>query len=291
MAVDVVVVSYNSREHLRGCVAPLAHAEGVRVVVVDNASADGSLDSIADLPVERVRLAENVGFASACNAGSNRGSAPAVLFLNPDARIDSSSLGRLVEVLDGSDAIGAVAPKIVDAEGHIEPSQRRFPGLRSIFARALFLHRLLPSLDELVHEPAAYEQPASPDWVSGACVLVRRSALEAVNGFDESFFLYGEDIDLARRLRNAGYDVRFEPQASAVHAGGGSAPRPQLTPQLAVSRLRYLRKHHGRLAAAIGRVGVGLNACTHMLVSRGGMAQRVGHARALRVAATDGNRL
>jgi GT2 family glycosyltransferase len=282
--VDVVVVSYNSSSHLRAAVGPLAGRPGVRVVVVDNASADGSLEAVADLPVERIALADNRGFAVGCNAGWREGSAPAVLFLNPDARIDPTSLERLVQVLNGDDSVALVGPRIVDAAGGLEPSQRRFPALRSTYARAFFLHRLFPHAewsDELIRDGRAYERAASPDWVSGACMLVRRSALEAIGGFDEGYFLYCEDIDLARRLRDAGYGVRFEPGAVAVHEGGASAPRPRLIPLLALSRLRYLRKFDTRPRVALARLGLALTAFTHVLVSRGGAAQRLGHARAL----------
>ena len=283
-----MVVSYESRAQLRGCVSSLARETGVRVIVVDNASTDGSLESIIDLPVERIALGENRGFAAGCNAGLRAGSSPAVLFLNPDARIDAASIARLVDELARETATGLVAPRIVDGHGHTEPSQRRFPALRSTYARAFFLHRLLPRatwVDELVRDERAYAVAGSPDWVSGACMLVRRSALDAVGGLDEGFFLYGEDIDLARRLRDSGYDVRYLPAAVAVHTGGGSGPR-QL-PLLAESRLRYLRKHHGRLTVAVARIGLALNELTHLVASRGGARQRLAHARALLVVAFD----
>ena len=115
-------------------------------------------------------------------------------------------------------------------------------------------------------------------------MLARRPALEAIGGWDDGFFLYGEDIDLCRRLRQHGYDLRFEPAARAVHFEGGSAPRSETLPLLAASRIRYDRKHRGRLVAAVDRVGIALGALTHMAVSRGGRSTRAGHARALRVA-------
>ena len=284
MTVDVVVVSYESRAQLRGCVLPLAREPGVRVIVVDNASSDGSLATVADLPVERIALDENHGFAAGCNVGCRAGDAPAVLFLNPDARIDAGSLARLLAELGRDASIGVVAPKIVDEHGNVEPSQRRFPALRSTYARAFFLHRVFPNAtwaDELIRDVRAYEEPGSPDWVSGACILVRRRALDAIGGLDEEFFLYGEDIDLARRLRSAGYGVRFEPAAVAVHEGGRSGHRPRLLPLLAESRLRYLRRHHSRLEVALARIGLALNAFTHVLFSSGGYQQRLGHARSL----------
>jgi N-acetylglucosaminyl-diphospho-decaprenol L-rhamnosyltransferase len=282
--IDVVVVSYNSRDKLRGCVAPLAGNDEVAVVVVDNASPDGSLEAVAGLPLATVQTGRNGGFAHGVNVGWRAGAAPYVLLLNPDASIDVAALCRLADVLDAEPAVGAVAPKILDADGSVDPSLRRFARLRSTWARALFLHRVFPRAawtDELVHDPAAYERPCSPEWVSGACILVRRAALERLGGLDERFFLYREDMDLCRRLRDAGWDVRYEPAAVVHHDGGASAPRSSLYPVLAESRIRYARKHRSRAAQALERAGIALEALTHVVVSRGGTARRAGHARAL----------
>jgi N-acetylglucosaminyl-diphospho-decaprenol L-rhamnosyltransferase len=287
-AVDVIVVSYNSRDRLRDCVEPLAALEDVNVIVADNASSDGTLDVVADLAVTTFALGANGGFAHGCNAGWRAGEAPYVLFLNPDARLDEASLRQLVRVLADSESVGVVAPRILGEDGAVEPSQRRFPRVSSTYAHALFLHRLFPRAawaSELVRDPEAYDQPGSPEWVSGACLLVRRSVLERIGGWDEGFFLYCEDKDLCRRVRDAGFDVRYEPRATVTHAGGSSAPRSSLLPVLAASRVRYARKHRGLVGAAVERVGIALIELTHMLVSKGGRASRAGHAAALRVAA------
>jgi N-acetylglucosaminyl-diphospho-decaprenol L-rhamnosyltransferase len=283
--VDVVIVSYNSRDRLRACVAPLSELGGVQVIVADNASSDGSLDAIADLPVTRLPLRSNGGFAHGCNAGWRAGTSPYVLFLNPDAVLDEASLRTLARILDEDPGVGAAAPQIRRPDGSFEYSLRRFPRMRSTFAQALFLHRLFPRAswtDELIRDERAYAGPCAPDWVTGACILVRRRALERLGGLDAGFFMYCEDIDLCRRLWDAGCAVRYEPSAIVVHVGGASAPRPSLFPVLAESRVRYARKHRGRAAAMTERLGVGLEATTHMIVARGGRATRAGHARTLR---------
>jgi GT2 family glycosyltransferase len=280
--VDVVVVSYNSREHLRDAAAPLAGAPDVHVIVVDSASNDGSLEAVADLPVSTIGLEENRGFGHACNVGWRRGTGEFVLFLNPDARIDEASLRRLAAVA-GEDGVGAVAPRIVDTHGALDYSLRRFPRLRSTYAQAFFLHRLAPTAtwtDEVERDASAYDQPAAADWVSGACVLVPRRILERLDGFDEGFFLYCEDIDLCRRIRDLGLAVRYEPDAVAVHEGGASMPRASLLPVLAASRVRYARKHQPAHVAALERAGVAVGALTHALLTRGGGEARRGHLRA-----------
>jgi N-acetylglucosaminyl-diphospho-decaprenol L-rhamnosyltransferase len=285
--VDAVLVSYNSRSHLRESVRPLTTFEGVQVLLTDNASTDDSVTTVADLPVSVLVLEENKGFGAGCNAGWRRGSSPLVLFLNPDATIDEESLRRLAAVLENDPKVGLVGPRILEPDGSLAFSQRRFPRLRSTYARALFLHRIFKRAgwaDELVREPAAYERASSPDWVSGACMFVRRSVLEEVDGFDERFFLYCEDKDLCQRIRAAGYDVRYEPSATAQHHGGASAPRAGLLPVLARSRVTYARKHSGTVAASLETLGVALNALTHAAVARGGPGRRAGHLNALRAA-------
>ena len=285
--VDIVVVSYNSRGHLRACLDPLARDPRVCAIVVDNASTDGSLATIEDLDVISVSLSENRGFAHGCNIGWHAGSSPYVLFLNPDAQADWGSIERLLEVMKCNDEVGAVAPRIVCGDGELDYSQRRFPRIRSTYAQALFLHRIFPSAswtDEVVRGEGAYAAPGEPDWVSGACILVRRTLLESLSGLDEGFFMYCEDIDLCRRIWNSGHKVRFEPAAVVRHEGGMSMPRARLLPVLAASRLRYASKHRRSSAALLERAGVALGALTHVLVSRGGAEMRKGHIGALRVA-------
>jgi N-acetylglucosaminyl-diphospho-decaprenol L-rhamnosyltransferase len=285
--VDVVVVSYNSRDRLRDCVEPFLEHDWVHPIVVDNASPVESLSVLDGLPVATYALERNGGFAYGCNAGWRAGSSPYVLFLNPDARIDVESLAALVDELEAEPRLAIAAPRILEEDGTLDFSQRRFPRLRSTYAHALFLHRLFPDAtwaSELVRDPSAYEHPGTPEWASGACLLVRRSVLEELGGWDEGFFMYCEDKDLCRRARRAGYDVRYEPTAVVRHEGGASAPRASLARVLAESRVRYARKHSGRAVAELERVGVALTALTHIVVARGGRAARAGHAQALRAA-------
>jgi N-acetylglucosaminyl-diphospho-decaprenol L-rhamnosyltransferase len=292
--VDVVVVSFNSRRHLRACIEELVREDDVRVIVVDNNSADGSLESLTDLSrVQTVALRRNQGFASGCNEGWPLGDAPYVLFLNPDARIEWESVLHLAKVLADDELVGAVAPRITDNEGILAFSQRRFPSLVSAYSRALFFHRMFLSArwsTDIVRDQAAYETENSPDWVSGACVMVRRDALEQLAGFDADFFMYCEDLDLCKRLRNLGYEVRFDPDAAALHEGGASQPRSILLPVLAMSRIRYAFKHEGRVRARLFRFAVMLHALTHALVGRGGWQARRGHLGSLKVALLPGPR-
>lgn len=280
-----MVVSYNSVEQLRACVEPLARAEDVSVAVVDNASTDGSLDSVADLPIERIPLDYNAGFGHGCNVGSRAGTAPYVLFINPDAALQIDALARLVAELDEKPSTGLVAPRILDELGETHRSLRRFPRLVSTYSQALFLHRLFPRAlwaDEMIRREEHYATAGSQEWVSGACMLVRRQAFERIRGFDERFFLYCEDTDLCLRLRQAGYEVVYRPDAIVAHVGGASEDRSRLLHVAVTSRIRYARKHRRPAGAMLERIGIGLGALTHLLVARGGLRARRGHARSLR---------
>jgi N-acetylglucosaminyl-diphospho-decaprenol L-rhamnosyltransferase len=283
-AVDVVVVSYNSAGELRACVEPLAREPDVTVIVVDSASQDASLETVADLPVTTVPLTENRGFAHGCNVGARRAQAPFVLLLNPDAAIEPEALRALVAAAGASPETGAVAPRIVEPDGTLDFSLRRYPRLRSTFAQALFLHRLFPRAgwsDEVVRDPAEYERAGTPEWASGACLLFRRDVYDGLGGLDEGFFLYCEELDLCKRMRDAGFVLRYDPAIVMVHEGGASAPRSALLPVLAASRVRYAHKHMRPAAALLERIGIALGALTHAAVGRGGAATRRAWLRAL----------
>lgn len=281
---DVVVVTHNSSRFVRRAVEPLAADHRIHVIVVDNGSTDDTVQAVGDLAVTVIEQ-ENRGFAHGCNAGWRVGSASAVLFLNPDAHIAPDD----VEVLTGGlveTAVGVIGPRIVEGEREeLAFSQRRFPRVLSTFGQALFASKLFPRqawADEVVRDEDLYAEPRDVEWLSGACLLVRRPLLDAIGGWDESYFLYSEDTQLCRAAWDVGARVRFEPAAVAHHIGGESAPRARLLETLARSRLTYARKNTPRAVAALHRIGIGLEAATHALVCRGGMEQRRGHLRALR---------
>ncbi len=281
--VDIVIVSYNSEENLPRCLGSLSGIDGANVVVVDNASQDASLEIVARYGATPVPLDWNSGFAHGCNVGWRSGSARYVLFLNPDAAIDSDSLGRLVGALEQEPELGIVAPRIVHENGGQAHSLRRFPTLGRAFAQAVFLHRLVPRAgwaDEVIRDPEAYGHAWSPDWVSGACFLTRRTVLEALGGWDERFFLYSEDVDLCRRARAAGIGIGYEPRAVCTHTGGASAPSGRALPLMAESRRVYAQKHESRAVARAYTVAIATSSLTHALLARDPERRR-GHIRAV----------
>lgn len=283
--VDAVVVSYNSRDHLRASVGALAELRGVRTIVVDNASIDGTAESISDLSVTIIRRADNGGFALACNEGMAAGSAPFVLFVNPDAVVSEAALRLLVHALEEAPELGAVAPRIEHPDGGLAFSLRRFPDLLSTCAQALYLHRMFPHAawaTEIVRDEDRYRRAHLPEWVSGACILARRATMEEIGGWDERFFLYCEDTDLCLRLRAAGHPVAFEPDAVVVHEEGASSNPALTVPMLAEAKLRYAETHETRARAGAYRVALVVWSATRAVLTRGGKGERRGHARALR---------
>ena len=287
LSIDVVVVAYNSRQYLRACVEPLAGVPGVSILVVDNACPERSFEVVRQLAGVRViHMGRNGGFASGCNGGWRAGGSEFVLFLNPDARLELDALVRLAHVLEKDPVAGVVGPRTHHKDGTLAWSIRRFPSLRSTYGQALFLHHLAPRaswVDEVVRDPARYERPGRVDWLPGTCLLVRRSTLEAVGGFDERFFLYVEDKDFCWRVSRAGLDVVYSPDAICVHEGGRSFPRARLLPMLAASRLRYAKRHHGVIGAILERVGIGIGEGLRTMIGRGESGHRRGHLRALGV--------
>jgi N-acetylglucosaminyl-diphospho-decaprenol L-rhamnosyltransferase len=286
-AVDLVVVAYNSRDTLRSCVEPLAQLPWINATVVDNACPERSWETVEDLDVAIVHSPRNGGFASGCNLGAANGTAGFVLLLNPDARLDPEGLESLVAALEEQPDLGAVGPRIVEAGGELVWSQRRFPRLRSSFAQALFLQRVAPRAswtDEVIRDEQVYGRPNRPDWLSGACLVLRREALESLGGLDEGFFLYSEETDLFRRMRGAGLRAGYVPGAAAYHEGGASAPRSTTRGIEARSRVRYARKHHGAAVALLEAIAIALGALTHAVVWIHRPRRALGHVHAGRAA-------
>jgi len=230
-----VLVNYNAGAELGRAVRSISDEfaghpwEGI---VVDNASVDESTTSVAAFTshVRLVRNDVNVGFARGVNQGVAATKAPYVLIMNPDCRLMPGALATLRSVLDAHAACAIVGPRILNPDGTLQGSARGDPDmLTGLFGRTTLLRRVVPFLpvarrnvvvDEAI---AGGQQSVMVDWLSGACVLARRDALETVHGFDERFFLYWEDADLCRRLRNRGYHVRYVPGATAVHRVGQSS--------------------------------------------------------------------
>lgn len=259
LELSVVVVTHDSRHLLGDLVASLGPGlEGVagqELVVVDNASRDGSAEEAERLaPHARVlRCPVNGGYAAGINAGvAVAGASRAVLVCNPDVRLERGCARALLDALD-MPATGIAVPRLVGADGCLQYSLRRDPTLLRAAAEALAggsrVGRYAP-LGEVVADPRAYRSPQVVDWAAGAVLLLSRSCLEAVGPWDESYFLYSEEVDYALRARDRGFLVRYTPAAAAVHLGGEAPSSPQLWGRLVSNRVRLFARRHGPVATA-----------------------------------------
>jgi hypothetical protein len=250
--VAAVIVNFNAGAELGRTLQSIADAMTGRsweAVVVDNASSDGSADVAGGFRphVRLVRNAVNVGFAAGVNRGVAGSSAPLVLLINPDCRLEPGAYVALRAELEAHPSCAIAGPLILDPDGSVQGSARGDPDmLTGVFGRSSALQRVLPRLTVSRRNVVAADAIGTGrpsivvDWVSGACMLVRRSALERVGGFDERYFLYWEDADLCRRLRARGHEIRYVPGATAVHRVGHSSRTAHAAAIRAFHRSAYL---------------------------------------------------
>jgi GT2 family glycosyltransferase len=260
---SIVVVSWNTSELLHACLASVEQL-GVdlawEALVIDNGSTDGSPELVErEFPTVRlIRNRQNLGFARACNQGIAASTGRYVLLLNSDAVLLERSAERMVALLDAHRSAAVVGGLLLHPDGRFQSSYADFPTLRSELLLASGLSRWLLRPTFPSYGPAESVSLRQVDWVGGALLLVRRTALERVGLLDERFYMYVEEVDWCLRFKQAGWQVLFLPAARALHHGGASArlrPEP-IRARLYWSKWLYFRKHHGRLTAAVFRAGI-----------------------------------
>lgn len=261
--VAVLVVTYQSAKHIDGLLESLRHEaleHRIRVIVADNSSTDDTLDVVTRHPdVRAVQTGGNLGYSAGLNVAARAsGDADAYLILNPDARVLDGCLTALINRMKSSGA-GVVVPRIVDDDGSTYVSIRREPSLLRALGDAMFGSRWAgrpARLSEIEARPEAYESAHPIDWATGAALLVDHRVVTAVGDWDERFFLYSEETDYLRRVREAGFTVWYEPEAIVAHSQGGSGSSAQLDALMTVNRVRYMAKHHSAVQTALFRGAV-----------------------------------
>jgi GT2 family glycosyltransferase len=262
VSLSIVIVSYNVHDRLRDC---LRNLSGQRVIVVDNASGDGSTAMVrTEFPaVELIANANNRGFAAACNQGIAANTDEFILILNPDTLVTPAALHTLLDVIQAEPRAGACGPRILNPDGSLQPSCRRFPTLPRLLLDEFGLGKLFPRSKLFAGYRLtwwAHDQLREVDQLMGAALLLRRAALEQVGTFDERFFMYFEEVDLCLRLHDAGWKVLFVPEAQVMHHGGQSAR--QVLPEATLYRYRSLgafyRKHYPAWHLAVLKVAIGV---------------------------------
>jgi GT2 family glycosyltransferase len=250
---SVLIVNYRAYAEVRQCLASLEPflADDIEVIVVDHDTDSTEADRLSRaFPWMRVQgVAENPGFAAGVNRAARMARGRYLLLVNPDCLFRSDVCRALAGWLDTHPSVGAAGPRIMDVDGRIQASARRFPDFTTPFGgRTSWLTRVLPgnrlSRRNLL-TGAHVREPMSVDWVSGACMMVRHEAFRAIDGMDEGFFLYWEDADLCRRLKQHGWATAYQPLVEIAHSCGASsahAPRRSLV-AFHRSAYRYYRKH------------------------------------------------
>lgn len=273
--VTVIAVTYNSADVLPGFLDGLRQATaGIdhRLVIVDNASTDGTVRVVEQLcpSAELLKMPGNLGYAAGINAGLQRAAGGPVLLMNPDITLRPDSLGVLLSALQHP-GVGVAVPQLRGSDGGLQYSLRREPSIRRVVGEAVLGGRRAGRYDEwgeMVTAPERYTRVGTADWATGACMLVSAECLGTVGSWDERYFLYSEETDFLLRARDRGYSLRYEPSAVAEHVGGEVHTSPRLFALLTVNRWRLYRKRHNPLAATAFRVALILDALPRAALGR-----------------------
>jgi N-acetylglucosaminyl-diphospho-decaprenol L-rhamnosyltransferase len=287
IGLSTIIVTYNSGSVLPGLLDSLsAGLQGIKqleTIVVDNDSADNSVD-IALSHVSRprvIRMGRNAGYAAAINAAAATVQPHAnLLILNPDIRLLPGAARILIDRLTDS-SVGVAAPRILAENGTTQLSLRREPSLMTAWTDAILGGSLATriGIGEVIGNRLIYDRGGSIDWATGAILAVAMRARSVVGDWDESFFLYSEEVDYQRRVRENGLFVAYVPQAQAIHIGREYLQNPRLSALMTANRIRYYRRHHGPISTALFRLSIILGE-----VIRGFLGP--GHRAALRAALT-----
>ena len=257
-SIDVVIVNWNAGNQLLDCISSIQQ-NGMpfvtSTVVVDNGSSDGSDLTIKNIPgVKVINTGKNLGFGKACNLGAKYAKSEYLLFLNPDAALYSNSLNQALAFMQDSvnAQVGICGVQLVDEFGHISRSCTRFPSAKSFFLHAMGLDRFIPKLGHFMSE-WDHSQTRQVDHVIGAFFLVRRKVFESLNGFDERFFVYLEDLDFSLRANHLGWQSVYLANIQAFHAGGGTSNQVKARRlfYLLRSRILYSFKHFSFIGACM----------------------------------------
>jgi|CXWK01.1.fsa_nt_gi N-acetylglucosaminyl-diphospho-decaprenol L-rhamnosyltransferase len=259
---SVIIVNWNVRDLLRECLRSIEAGKGglsLEIIVVDSASSDDSVAMVrSEFPsVHLIACTENVGFPRGNNLGLQEARGDYLLLLNPDTVIVDDALAVLVSYLQANPDVGVVGPQLLNLDGSVQSSRRRFPTAATGFFESTWLEGLAPGI---LRRYYALDLPdaatADVDWLTGACIMVPRSTYEAVGGMDEGYFMYSEELDWCRRIKESGRRVVYYPAAQVIHHVGKSSEQAVTARHINFNqaKLRYFRKYHGRFMVAVLRV-------------------------------------
>lgn len=292
---SIIIVSWNVKNLLRACLRSvhrgLESGRGKQllsqVIVVDNSSNDGSVEMVkTEFPeVHLIANEENLGFTRGNNQGIAHSDGRYVLLLNPDTEVVGDALGEMVAYMEAHPRVGALGPQLLDPDGQVQSSRRRFPDLRTAYMESTPLQQWFPN-SHVVRRYYVLDSPddlvQEVDWVVGACLLMRRGALDEVGPLDERFFMYSEELDWCYRVKEAGWQVIYLPAAQVRHHAGKSSEQvlPVRHVQFQRSKVLFFKKHHGYWIGETLRVFLLTTYLWQMIVEA--LKWLVGHKRPLR---------
>ncbi len=255
MILSILIVNWNTRQDLLQCLASIAANPpdcSFEVLVFDNASGDGSAEAVAALyPQVRLEASlENLGFARANNRVASIAQGQFWLLLNPDTIVHSGALGTLVNYLANNPHVAAIGPRLVNSDGSLQPSIERLPTIFNEWWRLLHMDQLLP-VSKYPQSTLTSHQPQRVEVLSGACLLLKREAVDADGVFDEEYFVYSEEIDLCDRLYHKGWELHWVPEAVITHLGGQSTRQvaDRMFIELYRNKVKFFRKRRGQISA------------------------------------------
>jgi N-acetylglucosaminyl-diphospho-decaprenol L-rhamnosyltransferase len=286
---SIIIVSWNVCDLLRICLGSIErerNAVALEVIVVDGASADGSPAMVqAEFPwVRLIARHDNVGFPRGNNLGIAEARGRYLLLLNPDTELLPGALSTLLDYIEQQPGIGVLGPQLLNPDGSVQSSRRRFPTLVTALFESTWLQPLAPAavLRRYYALDLPDDRPADVDWLMGACLLAPREVVDKVGLLDEAYFMYSEELDWCRRVKEAGRRVVYLPAAQVVHHQGKSSEQAVAARHISFQRakLRYFRKFHGRAAVVFLRLLLLFNYAWQMGLE--GAKVLVGHKGAMR---------
>ncbi|MEA3408152.1 MAG: glycosyltransferase family 2 protein [Chloroflexota bacterium] len=299
---EIVIVSWNVADLLKNCLDSIYGAPGARldaggvlhlgaytakVHVVDNASSDGSPQMVRKrFPAANLIISStNLGFTRGNNLALRRCQARYVLLLNPDTRVVDDALVKMLDYMERHPQAGILGPQLRYGDGNLQSSRRRFPTFMTALMESTLLQQWFPKnrwAQRYYVQDVSADHVQDVDWVTGACMLVRRDVLRTVGLLDEAFFMYSEELDWCRRTIDAGWRVVYFPDAVVVHYGGRSSDQVVAERHIHFQRSKvlYFYKHHGWMMAEVLRLFI-LGTYLFQMVEEG-LKCMVGHKRSLR---------
>ena len=287
---SIIIVNWNVRDLLERCLESIQRsAAGMahEIIVVDNASQDGSAEMVRERFPRAILLENpsNLGFSKGNNQALAWSTAPYLLLLNPDAEIQGDGLPLMTRHMETHPEVGVLGPQLLNPDGTVQSSRRRFPTLATAFLESTALQEWFPRnsvLSRYYMLDLPDQEEAEADWVVGACMMVRREAYQEAGPLDEGFFMYSEEMDWCYRIKGLGWKVVYFPCAKVIQHEGKSSGQvvPQRHIRFQASKVRFFRKHHGRFKAESLRRF--LLATYAYQCAREGFKWLIGHKRPLR---------